>query len=147
MIRFTSLIFIMLLSFNAHAVNPDGKVDECVDVSSSDNDTLVSFVNNCNREVFVIYCGDLPHETIYGAGRCGSAANSVDVNRRNYYYNYGHNLGASQNFNVEIKGDFHYALCDGHVHVENFGYVDNHGEYKEDGQGGYSCNLKHYSKH
>jgi hypothetical protein len=156
MIRLSVLIVTLLLSFNAQAVNSDAKVDDCVDVSSSDNDSTITFVNNCNRDIFVLYCGDFP--TVVGSPKCKAEANTVPINatfpdHRHYFYLTGANLGPSRSFiQTNVRGDFHYALCDGELSNMRATGVGawigkNNGEYTEDGNGGVSCSKKHFSKH
>ena len=154
MIRLTGFIVALLLSFNAHAANSDASVDECVDVSSSDNDTRITFVNNCNRDIFVLFCGDIRGSLV--TTKCKGEANSAPINstfpdRRHYFYMLGRNLRPSESsFETDVRGDFHYALCDGELSTNTLsgGAIwKNHGEYTEDGNGGVSCSKKHFSKH
>jgi len=145
MFRLTVLIITMLLSFNAHAVNADDKIDKCLEVNSEENDyqTQVEFINSCNRRVFVLYCGDLPSERGFDSrfSHCGSQRSQGSG-----YYVYGRNLEPNEKFDLPVKGEFHYAACDGGVYVDGGGYVSNNGQYKDDGSGGYDCKLKHYPK-
>jgi hypothetical protein len=151
MIRLTSFIVVLLLSLNVHAAGSDAIVDECVDVSSTDNDTRITFVNNCNRNVFVLYCGDIGgHSTPKCKSDQSVPINDTFADHRNYFYLLARNLIPSESFfETDVRGDFHYAVCDGELSSETLagGLWKTHGEYKEDGNGGVSCSRKHYPKH
>jgi len=145
MFRSTILIITMLLSFNAHAVNPDAKIDECLEVNSYEQNykPQIEFTNSCNRDVFIIYCDQIANSPIRSE-QCGHGG----INGQgDGYYVFGRNISRNDKFTVEVKGEFHYAACDGSVYVSpGTGYVSNYDHYKDDGKGGYDCREKHYPK-
>ena len=52
-------VLLLTISFNAQAKNPGESAQHCVDASSSNG--KITFTNNCDEKVFVIWCGDLTY--------------------------------------------------------------------------------------
>lgn len=121
MIRLASIIFIILISFNAHARNPGESAQNCVNASAKGD--AVTFKNNCGEKIFVIWCGELK----YSKKRCGDGP-------KGGFYTHSFNMEAGAKRDETImKGAWWYAACKGGI---SFG---NDGEYKDYPDGSVEC--------
>jgi hypothetical protein len=120
MIRLAAIIIFMAISFNAHAKNPGESAVSCVDARSGDG--KVTFRNTCNEQIFVIWCGDLK----YTKKRCGDGP-------KGGFYTHSDNIGAGEEKEVAVDGNYRFAACKGGI---SFG---NDGTYIDNPNGGFKC--------
>ncbi len=111
---------LMVVAVNAHARNPGESAQRCVDASEKNG--RVTLTNTCNKQIFVLYCGDLK----YSKKGCGEGP-------KGGFYTHSNNVqpGASTDFVVE--GRYRYAACVGGI---SFG---NSGEYEDFPNGSFRC--------
>ncbi|QKO23273.1 hypothetical protein [Rhodoferax sp. BAB1] len=111
---------LLVVTVNAHARNPGENAQRCVDVSERNG--RVTFTNTCNKQIFVIWCGDLK----YTKKRCGDGP-------KGGFYTHSDNLRPGAEKEIVVEGQYRYAACVGGI---SFG---NSGEYEDDARGRYRC--------
>lgn len=102
------------------ADNPGELAGRCLGVSQTSDG--VTFSNQCNTRIFVIYCGNLSYSSL----TCGYGPDGG-------YYTHSRNLDPNDDYAVELDGQVSYGACVGGIGYGNIAYDD---EYN----GSYSCN-------
>lgn len=124
---------VIALQLTIQDVNADENTGEdalhCLSVSEGSEDSNGGrsklFTNNCEMNIFVIYCGN----SLYGNDECGNGPDQG-------YFVYSQNLEPGMSYDsVAIKtgGQIHYGACVGGI---SFG---NDGEFKDYPDGSYEC--------
>lgn len=122
MFRLAGIIFIMLMSFNAHATNPGESAENCVEVSANDSGDKITFKNICHEKIFVLWCG---------ASDCGGGLKKVGGAG---FYTEFINLDADARSELHGRADeVHYAACKGAL------TVGKPKDYTDDADGGFNC--------
>lgn len=120
------LFSIALISTDVKAANPGVSATSCVSVvRTSDNFDNLIFNNQCGRDVFVVWCGDLK----YGNKRCGDGP-------RDSFYTQSANIKASETKKTTLKqgGSYRYAAC-----VGSTGFGSEGIEHPAASHGSYTC--------
>lgn len=113
-------VILLGVSVSAHARNPGENAMRCVDVNEIGG--RVTFTNTCNKQIFVIWCGELK----YSKKRCGDGP-------KGGFYTHSTNLKPGDDNEVAVDGQYRYAACVGGI---SFG---NSGEYEDDSRGRFRC--------
>lgn len=122
MFRLAGIIFIMLISFNAHASNPGESAENCVEVSANDSGDKITFKNTCHEKIFVLWCG---------ASDCGGGLKKVGGAG---FYTEFINLDADARSELHGRADeVHYAACKGTL------TAGKPKDYTDDADGGFNC--------
>ncbi len=105
---------------SAHARNPGTDATQCVQVSEKNGH--VTFTNTCNRQIFVIWCGN----QAYTKKRCGDGP-------KGGYFTHSANLKPGADNQVLFRGQYRYGACVGSI---SFG---NDGKFEDDARGRFRC--------
>lgn len=87
----------------SHSMNTGKSAMQCVSVSQKGDD--VEFRNTCDKQIFVVWCGDLK----YTKQKCG------DGPKGNSYYTHSNNIQAGAAISTSVSGQYHYAACEGGI--------------------------------
>lgn len=128
-------IFLVLLCFcgfstAAFAADNRGQsAMDCVAVSAGAEQPQgveVVFTNNCDEQIFMIWCGDLQ----FSEDKCGDGPDG-------HYYTHSDNIepGMSNEIRLKSGGSYQFASCYGGI---SFG---NSGEYTDEPDGSFTCHA------
>lgn len=76
---------------------------QCVSVTQNKDD--VEFHNTCDKQIFVVWCGDLK----YAKEKCG------DGPKGNSYYTHSNNIMPGKSVSTSVAGQYRYAACEGGI--------------------------------
>lgn len=110
---FISLFFCVLFASQASAANPGRDAQQCVSVDAKRGE--VNFTNNCNEQIFILWCGDMK----YSKERCGDGPKSS-------FFVFSNNLspGRSSSIKIQDGGSYSWAACYGGISFGKEGYED-----------------------
>lgn len=93
---------------------------QCVSVNQVKDD--VQFTNTCDKQIFIVWCGDLK----YTKQKCG------DGPKGNSYYTHSNNIMPGQTISTSVTGQYKYAACEG-------GIAFGKDEIQDRPDGGFTC--------
>jgi hypothetical protein len=85
------------------SMNTGKSAMQCVSVTRNNDD--VEFRNTCDKQIFVVWCGDLK----YAKEKCG------DGPKGNSYYTHSNNIKPGTSIRTSVSGQYHYAACEGGI--------------------------------